>query len=403
MKDFDKILKEAKRKKTKDMLLSREWYLLQSILGYSWALFYFLLGGREAGKSYATTYFFVQQFVKYGRPFYWLRLSETSTKKLLMNNAEKLIDPDIRREFDLDLITNGDCVYCVKKRSKPDKNGKTKVLKKVLMARVLSIATYYNDKGSGLFDKDFLLNPNMYYNICLDEMNREKSEKNSFDIVYSFTNQLENLIRSTKNKVRVICIGNTLEEASDLLCSFNFLPEEFGRYKLVRNKKLLMQMLKELNEATTDKERQEINKRYANINFGKRAVIEYIEPNEAYTNRRHGTISDILMPHASTFTNKIDTDNTLVNKKRLKKPIQVIKFSKEKENWFTLWDDGIINEYKGENKPVIAMKPYIDEIFQAKIRDMVILNFDTRAYQYHSLILFKRFQKNINLLKPRGN
>lgn len=403
MKDFDKILKEAKRKKTKDMLLSREWYLLQSILGYSWALFYFLLGGREAGKSYATTYFFVQQFVKYGRPFYWLRLSETSTKKLLMNNAEKLIDPDIRREFDLDLITNGDCVYCVKKRSKPDKNGKTKVLKKVLMARVLSIATYYNDKGSGLFDKDFLLNPNMYYNICLDEMNREKSEKNSFDIVYSFTNQLENLIRSTKNKVRVICIGNTLEEASDLLCSFNFLPEEFGRYKLVRNKKLLMQMLKELNEATTDKERQEINKRYANINFGKRAVIEYIEPNEAYTNRRHGTISDILMPHASTFTNKIDTDNTLVNKKRLKKPIQVIKFSKEKENWFTLWDDGIINEYKGENKPVIAMKPYIDEIFQAKTRDMVILNFDTRAYQYHSLILFKRFQKNINLLKPRGN
>lgn len=403
MKDFEKILKEAKRKKTKDMLLSREWYLLQSILGYSWALFYFLLGGREAGKSYATTYFFVQQFVKYGRPFYWLRLSETSTKKLLMNNAEKLIDPDIRREFNLDLITNGDCVYCVMKRSKPDKNGKTKVLKKVLMARVLSIATYYNDKGSGLFDKDFLLNPNMYYNICLDEMNREKSEKNSFDIVYSFTNQLENLIRSTKNKVRVICIGNTLEEASDLLCSFNFLPEEFGRYKLVRNKKLLMQMLKELNEATTDKERQEINKRYANINFGKRAVIEYIEPNEAYTNRRHGTISDILMPHASTFTNKIDTDNTLVNKKRLKKPIQVIKFSKEKENWFTLWDDGIINEYKGENKPVIAMKPYIDEIFQAKIRDMVILNFDTRAYQYHSLILFKKFQKNINLLKPRGN
>lgn len=403
MKDFEKILKEAKRKKTKDMLLSREWYLLQSILGYSWALFYFLLGGREAGKSYATTYFFVQQFVKYGRPFYWLRLSETSTKKLLMNNAEKLIDPDIRREFNLDLITNGDCVYCVMKRSKPDKNGKTKVLKKVLMARVLSIATYYNDKGSGLFDKDFLLNPNMYYNICLDEMNREKSEKNSFDIVYSFTNQLENLIRSTKNKVRVICIGNTLEEASDLLCSFNFLPEEFGRYKLVRNKKLLMQMLKELNEATTDKERQEINKRYANINFGKRAVIEYIEPNEAYTNRRHGTISDILMPHASTFTNKIDTDNTLVNKKRLKKPIQVIKFSKEKENWFTLWDDGIINEYKGENKPVIAMKPYIDEIFQAKIRDMVILNFDSRAYQYHSLILFKKFQKNINLLKPRGN
>jgi hypothetical protein len=54
------------------------------------------------------------------------------------------------------------------------------------MARVLSLATFYNDKGSGLFDKDFLNDPNMYYNICLDEMNREQSERKSFDIVLQF-------------------------------------------------------------------------------------------------------------------------------------------------------------------------------------------------------------------------
>ena len=35
-----------------------EWYSLRSILGYSWALFLMLLGGREAGKSYAVTDFF---------------------------------------------------------------------------------------------------------------------------------------------------------------------------------------------------------------------------------------------------------------------------------------------------------------------------------------------------------
>lgn len=356
--------KETMETIRKNKLKFREFYSLRSILGYSWAIFLFLLGGREAGKSYATTDFFCKQFIDYGRPFYWLRLSETSKKKLLMNNAEKLIDPDIRRKYNLDLTTNGDNVYAVLKR-----DDKGKIKEKKLIARVMSLATFYNDKGSGLFDKDFLNDPNMYYNICLDEMNREKSEKNSFDIVYSFTNQLENLIRSTKTRVRVICIGNTLDEASDLLCAFDFLPENFGRFKLKK----------------------------------KRAVIDYIEPNEAYLSRRKGTVADILMPEASTFTNKVVIDASLVNKGRRTKPTAIIKFSKEQGSWFTLWDSKILAPYHNEKQPVIAMYPYLDEVFNVKLRDDVIGLFDLRAYQYKDLITFKKFQKEINLLKPRGN
>ena len=203
-----KNIKEFNRQQRKKELLNKEWYSLRSILGYSWAIFYFLLGGREAGKSYAVTDFYVRQFIKYERPFYWLRLSEASQRKLLMNNAEKLVDPDLRRKYNLDLVTNGENVYQVLRR---DEDGK--VREKKLMARVMCLSTFYNDKGSGLFDKDFLNDPKMFYNICLDEMNRELNERKTFDIVYAFTNQLENLVRSTKQRLRVICIGNTLEEA----------------------------------------------------------------------------------------------------------------------------------------------------------------------------------------------
>ena len=49
------------------------------------------------------------------------------TKKLLQNNAEGLIDPDIARRYNLDLVTSGSNVYHVTKRSEPDKNGKTKI------------------------------------------------------------------------------------------------------------------------------------------------------------------------------------------------------------------------------------------------------------------------------------
>lgn len=357
-----KIVAEPLRRKKKQEMLNREWYSLRSILGNKWAIFYMLLGGREAGKSYAVTDFYVRQYKKYKRPFYWLRLSDASSKKLLQNNAEKLVDPDLRRKYNLDLVTNGTNVYNVIRR-----DNKGKIVQKELMARVLNLATFYNDKGSGLFDNEFLNDPNMYYNICLDEMNREQSEKKTFDILYAFTNQLENLVRSTKNRIRVICIGNTLEEASDLMCAFNFLPEDFGRYYLK----------------------------------SKRCVVDYIAPSEKYLNRRKGTIADILMPEASTFTNKIETDTSLVYKGRLCKPDMIIKFKKSQDTWFTVWDSGIVRQYNGEKCRIIAMRPYLDELFNTQVRDNIISLFDTRSFKYANLITFKRFQKEVELLKPR--
>ena len=359
--------KRLKLKQKQELLNTREFYLLRSILGYSWSLFTFLLGGREAGKSYQVTKFYTAQWFIYKRPFYWLRLTEESKRKLLKNNAEKLIDPDIRRAFNIETTTIGDNVYVVTKRSKPDKNGKTKIMEKELLCRVMALSTFYNDKGSGLFDNEFLKNPLMYYNICLDEMNREANERNSFDIVYAFVNQIENLIRSTKKRVRIICIGNTLEEASDLLCAFNFIPEKFGRFKLKK----------------------------------KKAVIEYIEPSEAYLQRRKGTVADILLPNSSTFTNQIKTDNTLVFKGRRTRPTAIVMFGKEEDHKFTIWDGNVVCKYKGEKiKPVIAMRPYMDELYVPEAVKNVFQNFDFRGYTYKDLITFKQFQKELALLRP---
>lgn len=136
----------------------------------------------------------------------------------------------------------------------------------------------------------------MWYNIACDEFEREKGEKRNFDILYALTNQLENVVRSTKEHVRVFFMGNTLEEASDVLCAFNFIPEEFGIYKLKK----------------------------------KRAIIHYIPPSDVYLQRRKGSIADLLMPQASTFTNKIDADKSLITKERLIAPQYVIKFSKDR-------------------------------------------------------------------------
>lgn len=385
-------------------LMSSEWYRLRHVLGYAnWAQFFILLGSREVGKSYSVTNFFVDQFVNKGIPFTWIRLTEKQSNKLLNNNAEKLVDPDLRRKYNLDLITRGSNVYAVKRRNYVDKNGKEKseVIEKTLMARVMNLSTFYSDKGS-LFDKDFLLDLTKRYNVAIDEFQKEKGERNTFDIAYSLVNQLENILRSTVTRTKVFFLGNTLEESSDVLALFNFIPEEFGTYKLVKHKKTLIKYLKEKEEALGKPHiERAVNAKYAKYDFGKRAVIHYIPNTETYNARRAHSIANTLMPTASTFSNKIDIDNTLITKKRLVNPSYIIKFTKNNKDWYTVWDSNVITKWNGEKKPIVAMRPYLDEPYIEETKKNIITLFDTRSFMFRNMITFKQFQGALEYLKPR--
>ncbi len=364
----EQIKKESRRiKKTK---LQSAFINLKPKLGcFNWAEFLFLIGAAQAGKSYAVIDFFVHQFLEHETPFYWFRLTERQSAQLLNNKAEKLIDPDIRRKYNLDLVTNGTNVYNVKREEYTVKHRdgtvetKTRIIEKKLMARVLALSTFYADKGNGYFDKDY----KGWINIGLDEFQPESNEKSSFDITYAFVRQIENIARNRKTKLRVIGCANMLEEASDILCAFDFIPEQYGLFKLKK----------------------------------KRCVIWYIEPTEAYKEMRKGSVADMLLPNSSMYSNEKKQDYSLIYKGRLHKPQYVIKFSKDEKTWFTLWDNGCICNYNNERCPVIAMKPYIDEIFNPKNRDTIFLCFDTRAYVFRNLIAFKQFEKQLSLLKPR--
>lgn len=343
-----------------------DWYTVNSIFGNDWALFYALLGGREAGKSYSVMKWAVLNKLrkKDNFKFYWMRLTETACDNLLADSGSKLIDPDIKRKYGIKLKRKNHTLYTYKEREYTTRNGNVKkeAYDQQEFCEVLACSTFYNTKGVGYFDNEF----KGEYCIVLDEMNREDSEKNSFDIVYNFVNLLENIARSTKTKIKVVMIGNTLEEASDILSAFNFIPDGFGRFKLK----------------------------------SKRCVIDYIKPNENYINRRKGTIADIMMPNASTFTNELEIDRSLlVNKRLCQRPICIIKFGKTKDTWFTVWNDNIIKDYNNEQKDVIAMRRYLDEQYFPKTASVVIEKFDVRSYRFVNLSTFKRFQKQMKLLK----
>lgn len=368
IKLLHKNITQTKEKKKKEKTYKGDWYTINSILGNEWARFFYLLGGREAGKSYSVMKWVTNRKLKNpdNVKLYWFRLTEASQKKLLGGGAADLLDPDLKRKFKLKTCTLGNKVYTYKEKEQINEiTGKKQTIKtdKKEFCRVMACSTFYNDKGIGYFDNEY----KGEYICVLDEMNREQSERNTFDIVYAFTNQLENVLRSTKTKVKIIMIGNTLEEASDLLANLNFIPDTFGRYKLKR----------------------------------KKAVVDYIKPNEAYLLRRKEATANLMNGQASTFTNEVQIDRSLlINKRKRTSPQFVIKFWKETNTWFTLWNDGIISPYNNEHRPPIAMRRYLDELYNQETINSVIERFDVRAFKFTSLACFKRFQKQMRLLKP---
>lgn len=352
-------------------LTEKTFYQNKSIFGYfndqKNCRFAILLGGRQAGKTYFITEQFLKDNMKYDIPFYVFRLTEAAMNKLLKNNAEKLIDPPLYRKYLTNkgwtLKTKGNQVYRIKK----DENGK--VVKQVLLATVKALSTFYSDKGEATFDFEWLdKNKHNHYNILIDEFQKEANEKSQGDLCYQFVNALENILRNTKKRIRCFMTANMVEDCSDILAGcFNFIPEKFGRYYLAT----------------------------------KHCVIDYIAPTEAYMKMRKDSVADILLPDASTFTNEIKIDTSLITKKRLIKPAYIIKFTKDPSHWFSVWDDGIIAKYNGEHGMIVAMRPYIDEKFNTALRDDVITRFDNRFYLYHSLLEFKLFQMYIRQIKPR--
>lgn len=292
--------------------------------------------------------------------FYWLRLTDKQCDALLSNGADKLVDPDLKRKYNIKTCTKGTTVYQYEEVV-DDKGKKTKANLKEF-CEVLSCSTFYDTKGVGYFDNEY----KGEYLLVLDEMNREESEKRSFDIVYNFSNLIENLIRHTNIKVRVVMIGNTLSEASDILSAFNFIPPGFGRFKL-KSKKL---------------------------------VVDNIMRSKENAALKSQSLAMTLTPDSSTFTNEVEIDtDLLVNKRKCVSPSYIIKFTKNKSTWFTVWNGNIIKQYNNEKKQAIPMRKYLDEVYTLQLMNQVFDQFNARAFYFTNIATFKRFQANLKTLK----
>lgn len=358
--DYNKMKSEHhKIKKARDDMQRAQkkrslarFYNINSICGNDWSIFRIIIGARMTGKSYSVTDRMCKLKQKLGKDCkcYWLRISETSTKQLLCNKADKLVDPDLKRKYQLQLTTKGNVVYNYGQN----------------FCEVYPLSMFGKLKGVGFFDKDF----HGKYFIVLDEFQLELGEKRtSFDILYNFIGMVENIARTTKSNIEVWLLGNNLQEASEILKAFDFIPQEYGRYYLKR----------------------------------KRCVIDYLQPNDDYINDRKGSIASILGgDEMSNFTNEFEKDFRLIYKGKLEKPNAIIKFGKEKSSWFSIWDNNIIKRWNGQTcTNVIAMRPYISQFFSVERRQNVIDMYDLEAFRYATLVDKTYFESELKKIRNK--
>ena len=339
------------KKKKKELYEAKEWYTIRALLGNQWANWFIMAGARERGKTFSVQDFVLNCFFNpksklYHVPFYWMRLNDIAIKNMLMNNAAKMFEPLLVRKYHLEGVkVHGDSIF----------------LGKLLLCRVYGLSNAYNNKGAAIFDAKAFKG----VNIIIDEVALEKGQRKTFDVVYNLKMQIENIVRSERDNVRVFMMLNNTEDCPELMAMFGFIPVEFGVYKLKR----------------------------------KHCVVDYIPNNKAYDERRKKALANEIDTGTGNFTNKVVRDLELLNKGRLTKPVMIVKFSKDQTDWFTIWEGNVICPYNGEKKPSVAMKRYINDTFIPELRDNIIEQEDVRAFKYKDILTQSLWRKNLELIK----
>ena len=275
-----------------------------------------------------------------------MRLNDIAIKNMLMNNAAKMFEPLLVRKYGLENVkVKGDSIFV---------NG-------LLLCRVYGLSNAYNNKGAAIFDAGTFKG----CNIIIDEVALEKGQRKTFDVVYNLKMQIENIVRSERDNVRVFMMLNQTEDCPELMAMFGYIPIEYGVYKLKR----------------------------------KHCVIDYIPNNEAYEKRRSKALANEIDTGTGNFTNKVARDLKLLYKGRLTKPTMIVKYSKDQTDWFTIWEGNVKCPYNGEKKPSVAMKRYIDDTFIPSLRDEIIAQEDVRAFKYKDILTQSLWRKNMELIK----
>lgn len=322
-------------------------------------------GGR--GKTYSGRKLVLKNFKNKKRKFVWLRLTQKAVDNLLQNNGMGLFPSELLNKYNLKVKVKSNAIY----------------LNDELAGYVASLQDYYNAKGQE-FDlskevhedyslKKIIRNKTIKdwanFDVIADELIREESERNTFDIKKAFQNQIENIIR-TKKGIRVFIYANYLNEIRDIeeLFDIQLISGKFGIYRNPKTK----------------------------------AVVEYLKDSDSWQAKQADSYARVLNVDGGRFANKHTEENRLIiynhllRGSKIQFNLKIDKFKFTVKRWRNKL---VIAHYKGNenSKPTYALLPRfitIDEKYNKEIRLLLAEMFNKNKLSFTSYTIYQLYLKH---------
>lgn len=373
------VLSERAKKK----ILQGRYIVQHAMLGYKGIVHYYLVGHRGRGKSviaWESVYSFKKNYGWDNVRVYYFRNSQIALNNVLANNCMQLL-PDVTREWhQTELSRKVNVVY--------DHNKMLCTCYPLVSAAKL---------GKGISDncetwiKTAPINPKTGKRIkrfvifILEEfLNDETQEIQGHGNPFiQYQTYLGTLIRLVNNKelgydaIKCFYLANDVSEkgtAEWIGQHLNYIPKkgEYGIVKLTRQNALIW----------TIPDTEEY----------KKAVDESI-------------VGKMAAEDDSNYSNVINQDYSLIKPKRIKlhKITRLIKFSKQRNQWFCLWDGIYIKMYNNEdiNKSlVIPMSGHIDKFYDKELANDIVARYFEGYYRYNDIRSMCSFIASMKSKKP---
>ena len=316
---------------------------------------------------------------KYGydnvKAFYF-RLTDQSIKTMLANDGAKAVDPYLIQKYDLELDCKANVIY---DHGKP------------LIEFYPLVSAGSKGKGVNLYDCNFFnkVDKNgkriktFVVTIWDEFLMAEGIEKRSVgDPVEQYKIYKEAILRDAEvikeyNAVYNFLLANNVSECASVTGAlYNYIPNPDNHNRVFLTRKRAMFWNVPISDAYIEKRKKSYN---ANI-------LDYSnDPNYA----------------------NIKRDLTLIKPKstRIHKVSWLVKFDRiDKNKWFCIYDSKYVRQYHGEtiNKhKVIAMKRYLDELYDPDKVNFVFDMFDGKGFMYCDLMSQSLFTAQLKLLKAK--
>ena len=371
IKAKDKAVREKKNNTLKNLL-----YLTpHHVFSYQGISNFVYTAVRGVGKSVISVETAIILKRKYGyenvKCFYF-RLTDLSIRAMLKNKAAKAIDPYLIDKYKLLITCKNNIVY---DHGMP------------LLEFYPLVSAGSQGKGVNLYDCNFFpkspTDPKRFIVTIWDEfLMAEGIEKKSVgDPVAQYKIYREAILRDAErmpyNAVYNFFLANSVSECASVTGAlFNYIPDPKNHniIKLTR----------------------------------KHAIFWNVPVTDAYRAKRRKSYNADIMDFENdiNYNNIVKRDLELIKRKqtRIYKVSNVIKFSKQESDWFCLYDGKYIRRYmheKFKRHKSIAMKRYLDELFDPNAVKSVIERFDARGFMYCDIMSLALFQSQLKLIKQK--